>query len=190
MVALVLLMAVGVAFAAYSYFYTWTKYYRINPLTSFEKIRIPKTTGGTIGIVFNYTDEEIGGVARGLGRFEVKNVKVNVDIDTKNQFILLKTYFNMARLCKYVEVFETTNGYYVIGYDFPDMTKEQFYEFRRAMGDDPVRVWLDETCHGKPEQSCFRGEFTWMTVNLEYGRGCGPCFGSLGAVNFQRKNRI
>ncbi|MEM2507046.1 MAG: hypothetical protein QXF61_08410 [Nitrososphaeria archaeon] len=53
---------VGVAFAAYSYFYTWTKYYRVNPLTSFEKIRIPKTTGGTIGIVFNYTDEETGGV--------------------------------------------------------------------------------------------------------------------------------
>jgi len=60
--ALVLLMAVGVAFAVYSYFYTWTKYYRINPLTSFEKIRIPKTTGGTIGICFNYTDEETGGM--------------------------------------------------------------------------------------------------------------------------------
>lgn len=60
LVALVLLTAVGVAFAVYSYFYTWTKYYRINPLTSFEKIRIPKTTGGTIGICFNYTDEETG----------------------------------------------------------------------------------------------------------------------------------
>lgn len=58
--ALVLLAAVGVAFAVYSYFYTWTKYYRINPLTSFEKIRIPKTTGGTIGIVINYTDEDTG----------------------------------------------------------------------------------------------------------------------------------
>lgn len=66
LVAVVLLVGVGVAFAAYSYFYTWTKYYRINPLTSFERIRIPKTTGGTIGIVFNYADEETGAVVGAL----------------------------------------------------------------------------------------------------------------------------
>ena len=85
----------------------------------------------------------------------MKSVRVNVDIDSKNQFVLLKTYFNMARFCRFLEVFETTNGYHIIGYGFPEMTKEQFYEFRRAMGDDPIRVYLDETLHGKPEQVLF-----------------------------------
>jgi hypothetical protein len=78
-----------------------------------------------------------------------------VDVDSKNQFLLLKTYFNMSQFCKYMEVFETTNGYHIIGYGFRDITKEQFYEFRRTMGDDPIRVWLDESLHGKPEQVVF-----------------------------------
>jgi len=82
-------------------------------------------------------------------------VRVNVDIDSKNQFLLLKVYFWMAQFCKYLEAFETTNGYHVIGYGFPDMTKEEFYEFRRFLGDDEIRVWLDETLHGKPEQVLF-----------------------------------
>jgi hypothetical protein len=86
---------------------------------------------------------------RGMSR------RINVDIDCKNQFLLLKAYFNMARFCEYTEVFETTNGYHIIGYGFPDMTDEEFYEFRRAMGDDEIRVWLDERLHSKPEQVTF-----------------------------------
>ena len=65
LVVLVLLVVVGVAFAAYNYFYTWTKHYRIRPLTSFENIRFT-TTGGTIGIVINYTDVDTGNVVGAL----------------------------------------------------------------------------------------------------------------------------
>lgn len=59
LLAIILMVAVGVAFAA-SYFYTWTKHYKIKPLTSFEKIRLPETSGATIGMVIDYTDEETG----------------------------------------------------------------------------------------------------------------------------------
>jgi len=96
---------------------------------------------------------------------EGEKVRVNVDLDSKNQLLLLRVYFNMARLCKFMEVFETTNGYHVIGYGFPEMSKEEFYEFRRAMHDDEVRVWLDETLHGKPEQVLFS-----RRVHMEDGK--------------------
>jgi len=82
-------------------------------------------------------------------------MRVNVDLDLKNQLQLLKAYFNMAYYCEYMEAFETTNGYHVIGYGFPDMDEEAFYDFRRALGDDVIRVWLDETLHNKPEQVLF-----------------------------------
>ncbi|MEM2780951.1 MAG: hypothetical protein QW791_08840 [Candidatus Bathyarchaeia archaeon] len=56
LVAIVLLMAVGVALAVSSHFYTWTKYYKISPLTSNERIRLPEISGATVGWVINYTD--------------------------------------------------------------------------------------------------------------------------------------
>jgi len=46
-------------------------------------------------------------------------------------------------------------NYHLVAYDLPELPLEAFYNFRRALGDDVVRVWLDEECHGKPEQVLF-----------------------------------
>lgn len=82
-------------------------------------------------------------------------MRINVDLDNCSQLRFLMTYFNMARFCQFMEVYETTNGYHIIGYGFPDVDMESFYNFRLMWGDDPLRVWLDQRYHSKPEQVLF-----------------------------------
>ena len=53
----VLIAAAIAGVLAFNSFYTWTKRYTIKPLTSFETLVLPTTTGATMGYVINYTDE-------------------------------------------------------------------------------------------------------------------------------------
>jgi hypothetical protein len=53
----VLIAAAIAGVLAFNSFYTWTKKYTIKPLTSFETLVLPPTTGATMGYVINYTDE-------------------------------------------------------------------------------------------------------------------------------------
>lgn len=52
----VLIAAAIVGALAFNSFYTWTKKYTVKPLTSFETLVLPPTTGATMGYVINYTD--------------------------------------------------------------------------------------------------------------------------------------
>lgn len=69
--------------------------------------------------------------------------RVSIDLDTKNYFTLLKTYYNAKRFSDYVDVYETKKGYHVL-MDIPDRTPELNLHIRRMLYDDPMRLWLDE----------------------------------------------
>jgi hypothetical protein len=69
--------------------------------------------------------------------------RISIDLDTKNQFKLLKAYFNMKRFSDNVEVKETGKGFHVKGY-FENRTPEQNIHIRRMLGDCEGRLELDE----------------------------------------------
>ena len=72
--------------------------------------------------------------------FECLSNKVGVDLDGKNMFRLVKSYFNMLhRYGLEPEVYETERGYHLIVRG----VKSDLYD-RLALGDDPVRVELSE----------------------------------------------
>jgi len=56
LLVMVLIVAAIDGVLAFNSFYTWTKRYTIKPLTSFETLVLPTTTGATMGYVINYTD--------------------------------------------------------------------------------------------------------------------------------------
>ena len=68
---------------------------------------------------------------------------LGIDLDTKNQFKLLKTYFNARwianKLGGKVEVYETNKGYHIkiVG------VKTNLFH-RLGLGDDPERIYLSE----------------------------------------------
>jgi len=72
-----------------------------------------------------------------------KENRISIDRDDFNHFKLLKTYFNMKWLSKYVEVNLTGGGYHIIG-EFKDRTPEQNINVSRALGDCKGRLNLDE----------------------------------------------
>jgi len=87
-------------------------------------------------------------------------VRLNLDLDYCSQLMLLKAYLSLARFTNKLELFisSVNNGkenYHLVAYDLPDVDEKTFYELRRTLNDDPVRVWLDESLHGKPEQVLF-----------------------------------
>lgn len=68
--------------------------------------------------------------------------RIAVDLDGKNQFNLLKTYYNMKRLTNIVRVFETKHGYHVMGY-FPNRTAKMNLHIRNILRDCEGRIALD-----------------------------------------------
>ena len=67
--------------------------------------------------------------------------RIVVDLDSKNMFHLLKTYFNAKQLGE-VEVEETRKGYHII-IRRSNNPRENIY-IRMLLGDDPKRLEYDE----------------------------------------------
>jgi hypothetical protein len=84
-----------------------------------------------------------------------------LDLDRVSQLKLLKVYAWLAQFTEDIELFITSvdkdggEHYHLIAHNLPDVDEKFLYDLRRALGDDDVRVWLDETLHGKPEMVCF-----------------------------------
>lgn len=78
-----------------------------------------------------------------------KNIKIkrknriSVDIDSNNQFHLLKSFFNMKRLTDKIYVYKTNKGYHIQGL-FKNRTTQQNIDIRRLLLDDKARIKLDE----------------------------------------------
>lgn len=73
-----------------------------------------------------------------------REARVGVDLDRASFFTLLKAYFNAACACSTVKAYRTRHGFHlrlVFGAPVPP---EKKLELRRALGDDPVRLALDE----------------------------------------------
>jgi len=68
--------------------------------------------------------------------------RISIDLDNKNQFNLLKTYYNMKRLTDKVVVYETSHGYHILGY-FPNRTAEMNLHIRCMLKDCEGRIALD-----------------------------------------------
>lgn len=75
-----------------------------------------------------------------ITRFLARKCKLGIDLDTKNQFKLLKTYFNAKWIFKgkKIWVYETKKGYH-IKVDVPTNVHH-----RCGLGDDPNRIYLSE----------------------------------------------
>jgi len=73
-------------------------------------------------------------------------MRVTIDLDTKNQLTLLKTLFNLAYFTgkRTVDILveETRKGYHLTAYTPLDFDSVIF--LRKLLGDDPVRIKLDE----------------------------------------------
>jgi len=87
-------------------------------------------------------------------------MRLNIDLDSCSQLKLLRVYCWLAQFTDKLELFisSVNNGkenYHLVAHDLPDVDEKFFYELRRMLHDDEVRVWLDETLHGKPEQVLF-----------------------------------
>jgi len=75
--------------------------------------------------------------------------RITIDIDGENRnestLKMLKTYFNL----KYVfpdariRVDLTRKGYHIVAFS-PKIRQENVIEYRKMLGDDPIRIMLDE----------------------------------------------
>lgn len=77
----------------------------------------------------------------GIGRISRKH-RVGIDIDTKNQFELLRRYFNSKRFGD-VLVYETLHGYHLHIYR-ENRSIEDNMQIRMILGDCQNRLDLDE----------------------------------------------
>ncbi|RLI43551.1 hypothetical protein DRO59_00620 [Candidatus Bathyarchaeota archaeon] len=88
-------------------------------------------------------------------------MRLALDLDRVSQLKLLKVYSWLAQFTDKLELFITSvdedggEHYHIVAHNLPELPENLFYEFRRALHDDIIRVWLDETLHGKPEQVLF-----------------------------------
>jgi hypothetical protein len=89
--------------------------------------------------------------------------RVSIDLDSKNQFNLLKVYFNMKRISEHVEVKETGKGFHVKGY-FENRTPEQNIHLRRILGDCAGRLELDERRLAVGLGEFIETLFTWKKI--------------------------
>jgi len=73
-----------------------------------------------------------------------REMRVGVDLDRVSFLELLKTYFNARYVCGRVKVYRTRHGFHLrLVFDAP-VPPEKKIELRRALGDDPMRLALDE----------------------------------------------
>ena len=70
-------------------------------------------------------------------------VRIGVDLDSKNMFRLLKTYFNGLRFGR-VDVKETRNGFHIRIFTRKTFSIKEKLNIRRLLGDDPERLGWDE----------------------------------------------
>lgn len=76
---------------------------------------------------------------------ELNTTDLGIDLDTKNQFKLLKVYFNARWLAEHinpnaeVKVYETEHGYHIRVYGVPTNV-----HYRAGLCDDPERLYLGE----------------------------------------------
>jgi len=68
-------------------------------------------------------------------------LQIGVDLDTKNRFNMLKTYFNGLRLGE-TRVYETNHGFHVKIEKLVNVDENM--EARRTLGDDIKRLEIDE----------------------------------------------
>ena len=75
-----------------------------------------------------------------ITKFLAKKCPLGIDLDSKNQFRLLKVYFNAKYVFKNakIEIFETKHGYHVKVH-----VPTNIYH-RCGLGDDPNRIYLSE----------------------------------------------
>ncbi len=69
-------------------------------------------------------------------------IRTSIDIDGKNQFVMLKIYFNCFMFSNNVLIFETKKGYHVQMEGI--FTSEQKILIRSILGDDIDRIDSDE----------------------------------------------
>jgi hypothetical protein len=69
--------------------------------------------------------------------------RIGIDLDTKNMFQLLKTYYNMKHLTNIVQVFETKHGFHILGY-FPNIQLDKSMHIRNMLNDCSGRIDLDQ----------------------------------------------
>lgn len=75
----------------------------------------------------------------------LRNTRIGIDIDSKNRFRLLKTYFNARYLFgDKIRVFETNHGYHLRVYVKNKPMPELSLLVRAILGDDPKRLYVDE----------------------------------------------
>ncbi|RLG89972.1 MAG: hypothetical protein DRO36_06865 [Candidatus Hecatellales archaeon] len=80
-------------------------------------------------------------------------MRITLDIDGP-AWKAWAAFYTHVSLSNKVEIYKTRTGFHVIGYGAPVETPEQVIRVRRWLGDDPVRIDLDEALvkAGKPFQ--------------------------------------
>lgn len=106
--------------------------------------------------------------------------RVSIDLDSKNQFILLKTHFNMEWILRLynkkdevVNDKETNKGFHVIG-EFKNRTPEQNIYIRTVLNDCEGRLELDERRLKAGLEDCIETKFFYKkivnTIKMKNGK--------------------
>ena len=100
-----------------------------------------------------------------------RDMRIGIDIDHRNQFQLLKTYFNARRFGD-VQVYETHKGYHVIILLDKPLDPKIKLEIRKILGcDDTERIETDEKRleHGLEECMDVLFNSKYLVINSKYG---------------------
>ena len=86
---------------------------------------------------------------------------IGIDLDSKDQFNLLKTFFNARYMFpdKEIRVYETRSGYHI-----EILGVKSNLTARRTLGDDPYRLWFSEE-----RMRIFGKEFDDVLFNVKNG---------------------
>jgi hypothetical protein len=99
----------------------------------------------------------------------LRHNRISIDLDTKNQFQLLKAYFNLKRLTTQTEVRETVHGFHVIG-RMDNRTGEQNIHVRMMLNDCEGRLELDEKRLDAGLDDCIDTLFRYKRIVDRFGK--------------------
>ena len=71
-----------------------------------------------------------------------RHERVSIDLDSNNQFQMLKKYYNLKELGD-VHIYKSRAGYHLL-LDLPHRTSKENIYIRHLIGDCPMRLELDE----------------------------------------------
>jgi hypothetical protein len=99
----------------------------------------------------------------------LRHNRVSIDLDTKNQFQLLKAFFNLKRISTQIEVRETAHGFHVIG-RVQNRTGEENLHIRRMLNDCEGRLELDEKRLKAGLDDCVDTLFRYKRIVDRFGK--------------------